>query len=68
MIRYQVIETLLSIPGTSPWATTVTVSKGIVELNGTVENEVTRDPSRIAIEAIPEVVVVKDQRSVLQPF
>ncbi len=68
MIRYQVIETLLSIPGTSPWATTVTVSKGTVELSGSVENELTRDPSRIAIEAIPEVVDVKDQRSVLQPY
>ena len=68
MIRYQVIETLLSIPGTSPWATTVTVSNGIVELTGSVEQEVTRDPSRIAVETIPHVVEVKDHRTILQPY
>ena len=42
MIRYQIMETLLSIPGTSPWATTVTVSNGIVELNGSIEVEAVR--------------------------
>lgn len=68
MIRYQVIETLLSIPGTSPWATTVTVSNGIVELTGSVEQEVTRDPSRIAVETIPDVVEVKDHRVIIQPY
>lgn len=68
MIRYHVIETLLSIPGTSPWATTVTVSNGIVELTGSVEQEVTRDPSRIAIEAIPDVVEVRDHRTIIQPY
>jgi CBS domain-containing protein len=68
MIRYQVIETLLSIPGTSPWSTTVTVSNGVVELGGSVELEATRDPSRIAIEAIPDVIEVKDRRSVMQPY
>src|SRR5512143_4031460 len=46
MIRYQIMETLLSIPGTSPWATTVTVSNGIVELNGSIEVEAVRGPSR----------------------
>lgn len=68
MIRYQVIETLLSMPGTSPWATTVTVSKGIVELDGSVEEEAIRDPSRIAIETIPDVVEVRDRRSIMQPY
>ncbi|MDP2376271.1 CBS domain-containing protein [Reyranella sp.] len=68
MIRYQVIETLLSIPGTSPWATTVTVSNGIVELTGSVEQEVTREPSRIAVGTIPDVVKVKDHRSIIQPY
>jgi hypothetical protein len=68
MIRYQVVETLLSIPGTSPWATTVTVSHGIVELNGSVENEVVRDPSRIAIELIPNVDEVRDYRAIIQPY
>jgi hypothetical protein len=68
MIRYQAVETLLSMPGTSPWATTVTVSHGIVKLTGSVENEVTRDPSRIAIETIPDVIEVKDYRSIMQPY
>lgn len=68
MIRYQAVETLLSIPGTSPWATTVTVSHGIVELIGSVENEIIRDPSRIAIEVIPNVVEVRDYRAIMQPY
>jgi CBS domain-containing protein len=68
MIRYQIMETLLSIPGTSPWATTVTVSNGIVELNGSIEVEAVRDPSRIAIECIPDIVEVRDHRAVIQPY
>lgn len=67
MIRYQVIDTLFSIHGTSPWATTVTVIDGIVELNGSIEDETVRDPSRIAIEAIPNVVEVRDYRAILVP-
>jgi CBS domain-containing protein len=67
MIRYQVIDTLLSINGTSPWATTVTVKGGIVELSGYVENEEVRDPSRIAVEAIPNVAEVRDHRAILVP-
>ena len=68
MIRYQIIETLLSIPGTSPWQTTVTVSKGIVELDGSIELEAVRDPSRIAVECIPDVLEVRDHRAVMQPY
>jgi CBS domain-containing protein len=68
MIRYQILELLLSMPGTSPWATTVTVSNGIVELNGSIEGEAVRDPSRVAIECIPGVVEVRDRRAVLQPY
>ncbi len=68
MIRYQIIETLLSIPGTSPWATTVTVSNGIVELDGSIEVEVVRNPSRIAVECIPDVLEVRDHRAVMQPY
>jgi len=68
MIRYHVIETLLSIPGTSPWATTVTVSSGIVELYGSVEEEAIRDPSRIAVEGIPDVIEVRDHRAIMQPY
>lgn len=67
MIRYQVIDTLFSIHGTSPWATTVTVKDGVVELDGMVEDETVRDPSRIAVEAIPNVVEVKDHRAILVP-
>ena len=68
MIRYQIMETLLSIPGTSPWATTVAVSNGIVELNGSIEVEAVREPSRIAIECIPDIVEVRDHRAVIQPY
>ena len=68
MIRYQVIETLLGIPVASPWATTVTVSNVIVELTESVEQEVTRNPSRIAVETIPDVVEVKDHRTIVQPY
>jgi len=68
MIRYQAIETLLSMPGTSPWATTVTVSNGIVQLDGNIEVEAVRNPSRIAIECIPDVVEVRDHRAVMQPY
>lgn len=68
MIRYQAIEMLLGMPGTSPWATTITVKDGIIELDGTVEVEKMREPSRIAIEAIPDVVEVRDRRAVIQPY
>lgn len=68
MIRYQVIQTLLSIPGTSPWATTVIVADGIVDLHGSVELEMTREPSRVAIAAIPDVVEVRDHRAIHQPY
>jgi osmotically-inducible protein OsmY len=68
MLRNQIIETLLNIPGTSAWNTTVTVSNGVVELSGSVDNEVIRNPSRIAVENIPDVVEVKDKRSILQPY
>lgn len=68
MLRYQVIETLLSIPGTSPWATVVIVTRGVIDLRGSIEHEAVRDPSRIAIENIPGVVAVHDQRAILQPY
>ncbi len=67
-IRIKVIEKLESIPGTSPWLTTVIVAKGIVNLYGTVEDETARDPSRMAVEKIPHVVEVKDHRAVLQAY
>lgn len=67
-IRFKVIETLESIPGTSPWLTTVIVSNGIVDLYGTVEDETKRDPSRIAVEKIQYVVKVRDHRTILQPY
>lgn len=68
MIRYKVIETLMGIPGTSPWATTVTVTNRVVELGGGVEEEASRDRSRIAVENLPYVIDVKDHRAILQPY
>lgn len=68
IIRFKVIETLLSIPGASPWLGNVTVSNGVVELDGTVEDEAAREPSRIAVENISTVIDVKDHRSVMQPY
>ena len=67
-IRIKVIETLENMPGTSPWLTTVIVSNGVVDLYGTVEDEATHGPSRIAIENIPYVVRVKDHRAILRPY
>jgi len=68
MIRYQAIETLLAMPGTSAWATTVAVSRGAVELGGFIEDEAMRAPSRRAIESLPYVVSVADHRAILQPY
>jgi CBS domain-containing protein len=68
MIRYRVIETLVNMPGTSPWAMTVTVSDGVVELGGSIEDEAAREPSRVAIETIPYVVEARDHRALVQPY
>jgi CBS domain-containing protein len=68
IIRFKVIETLMSIPGTSPWLSAISVSNGVVELTGTVQDENAWEPSRIAIENIPNVVKVNDRRAILQPF
>lgn len=68
IIRFKVVETLLDIPGTSPWLGSVAVSDGVVELRGVLEDETKRDPSRIAIESLPHVVTVRDLRTTLQPY
>ncbi len=68
IIRFRVIETLMSISGTSPWLTAISVSNGVVELSGTVLDKDAQEPSCRAIENITSVVEVKDKRSVLQPF
>lgn len=68
IIRYHVIETLVGIPGTSPWATTVTVCCGVVELNGSIEEELAKEPSRLAVEGIPHVAKVEDYRATLNPW
>jgi len=68
IIRFKVIETLLSIPGTSPWLGAVHVSNGVVELHGTVEEEDTLDPSFRAVGEVVGVVAVHDKRIVNQPF
>lgn len=68
LIRYRVIETLIGMPGTSPWQATVEVSGGVVRLGGAIEDETARDPSREAIERLPHVVEVVDHRSILNPY
>jgi CBS domain-containing protein len=68
LIRYKVIQTLLGMPGTSPWSTSVTVSNGVVELSGVIEDEAKRLPSCRAIEALAHVVAVEDHRTSLQPY
>jgi CBS domain-containing protein len=68
IIRFKVIETLMDMPGTSPWLTTIDVLNGVVEVSGTVEDETTLEPSRVAIEHIAHVVEVKDRRSIPQPY
>src|SRR6185312_3697543 len=68
IIRFKVIDTLMGMPGTSPWLTIVDVLNGVVELSGSVEDETTLDPSRVAIEHIAHVVEVKDRRSIPQPY
>jgi CBS domain-containing protein len=68
VIRLKVIEKLMDMPGTSVWLTTVNVSNRTVELRGTVEDQTALEPSRVAIEHIPNVAEVKDHRSILQPY
>jgi CBS domain-containing protein len=67
-IRYKIIEILENMPGTSPWQTTVIVRNGVVDLYGTVEEESTRGPSRLAVEKLTFVLKVRDHRTILQPF
>jgi CBS domain-containing protein len=68
IIRFKVIEVIMSIPGSSPWLTTVSVSNGVVELSGSVQDEAVHEPSRMAVENIPNVLEVKDKRSIQQPY
>jgi CBS domain-containing protein len=68
VIRYKVIETLADILGGGVLGITVKVSKGVVELSGTVLDETKHDPSRLAVERIPHVVQVKDNRVILQSY
>lgn len=68
IIRYKVIDTLLAIPGTSPWLTDVQVNEGIVTLSGTTQVEDSVGPSRQAVTEIEYVKKVIDQRVILQPY
>jgi CBS domain-containing protein len=68
IIRFKVMETLMNIPATTPWLTTVEVLSGVVELNGTIQDEIALKTSRVAIEQIAYVVRVNDHRSILQPY
>jgi CBS domain-containing protein len=68
IVRFQVFETLMGIPGASAWQTSVGVSKGVVRLDGVVDDETAREPSRLAVERLPCVVAVDDHRSILLPY
>jgi CBS domain-containing protein len=68
VIRYKVIETLVDILGGGAPHITVTVSKNVVELHGTVLDETRYRLSRLAVEDIPHVVRVEDHRVILQPY
>jgi CBS domain-containing protein len=68
IIRYRVIETLMNIKGASVWLTEVSVSNGVVDLSGTVEDEEAKAPSRLAVEQVPCVSAVRDRRNILQPY
>jgi CBS domain-containing protein len=68
IVRFDVIDTLMGIPGASGWLTSVSVSKGVVRLDGTVQDESAREPSRLAIAKLPCVVAIEDHRSTLQPY
>lgn len=68
IVRFKVIETLMGIPGASAWLTDVSVTKGVVRLSGTVQDENVREPSRRVVEGIPCVKAVDDHRSVMQPY
>jgi CBS domain-containing protein len=67
IIRFKVIETLTNMSRTKPWQMTVTVSKGVVELGGRVDDETVRELSRAKIEKLPHVVRVVDRRASVQP-
>ena len=67
-IRAKVIETIECMPGTRPWGTTVIVTNGVVDLYGGIEDETKLNPSRIAVENIPNVIKVRDHRAILQPY
>lgn len=64
IIRFKVIETMTKISRTNSWL--VTVSNGIVELDGCIDDEVIRQSSYIAIKNVPHVVDVIDRRSSIQ--
>jgi osmotically-inducible protein OsmY len=68
VIRFKVLETLMDIPGTSPWNTTVEVKRGIVQLIGSVEQENSLADSVVQIKNIPHVMSVRDERTILQPY
>lgn len=68
IVHFDVIDILMAIPGASGWLTSVSVSKGVVRLDGTVQDDNAREPSRLAIAKLPCVVAVEDHRSTLQPY
>jgi CBS domain-containing protein len=67
IIRFRVIETLIQMSKATPSQMSVIVSKGVVELNGRVDDEAVRELSRTAVEKLPHVVKVLDRRASFQP-
>lgn len=61
-LRNEVEKTLSAQPWSSIGTTAVTVHQGKVELWGMVESEAEREASRIALEALPGVVSIEDNR------
>jgi CBS domain-containing protein len=68
VLRYRVIETLLGFKGASAWLTEVSVSRGVVDLTGTIEEEAARTPSRIAVAQLPCVKEVRDRRNWVESY
>lgn len=68
ILRLAVMDALMSYPGASPWLSSVRVSDGIVELDGLVEDENALAPSRKAAASLPDIVELRDKRTVLQPY
>lgn len=59
-IRNAIIDQIRALPWGKPWLLTVTVADGVVALWGPVDSEQERQVMRVAVEATPGVMAVKD--------